>query len=455
MTTTADTDLAFAGPGALAAMVRDGQAHPRELVELCLRRIDALDPRLNAFRAVLAEQALADADRVDRTGPLAGVPIAVKDEMQVAGQVTGRGTRSHGPPAAADHELVRRLRAAGAIPVGITAPPELCIFPWTASRANGITRNPWDPTRTPGGSSGGSAAAVAAGMVPAATAGDGGGSIRIPSACCGLVGMKPSRGSAAAELTSGWLGLTVFGALARTVGDSALLLDVIHAGATRYAEAAARPPGRLRIAVSRKLPLGVIARVSADQRAAWEGMAARLRDLGHEVVERDPDYGLVQLEFLQYWVRGVYEESLSVPDRSTLEPSTRQMAAAGRYLVPPARRRRLLAQRPRTIQRVTRLWDEVDVLMTPGLATTAIGAEGGFGRPAPVAIDKAGRFTPFTAPFNVTGQPAVTLPAGMGTDALPLSVQFVGRVGAEDVLYSLAGQIEAAAPWADRRPPVS
>ncbi len=455
MTTTADTDLAFAGPAALAAMVRDGQAHPRELVELCLRRIEALDPRLNAFRAVLAEQALADADGVDRTGPLAGVPIAVKDEMELAGQVTGRGTRSHGPPAAADHELVRRLRAAGAIPVGITAPPELCIFPWTASRANGITRNPWDPTRTPGGSSGGSAAAVAAGMVPAATAGDGGGSIRIPSACCGLVGMKPSRGSAAAELTSGWLGLTVFGALARTVGDSALLLDVIYAGATRYAEAAARPPGRLRIAVSRKLPLGVIARVSADQRAAWEGMAARLRDLGHEVVERDPDYGLVQLEFLQYWVRGVYEESLSVPDRSTLEPSTRQMAAAGRYLVPPARRRRLLAQRPRTIQRVTRLWDEVDVLMTPGLATTAIGAEGGFGRPAPVAIDKAGRFTPFTAPFNVTGQPAVTLPAGMGTDALPLSVQFVGRLGAEDVLYSLAGQIEAAAPWADRRPPVS
>jgi amidase len=456
VTTTADIDLAFAGPGALAALVRDGQAQPRELVELYLRRIEELNPRLNAFRAVLAEQALAAADQVDRTGPLAGVPIAVKDEMELAGHVTGRGTRSHGPPAAHDHEVVRRLRAAGAIPVGITTPPELCIFPWTASRANGITRNPWDPTRTPGGSSGGSAAAVASGMVATATAGDGGGSIRIPSACCGLVGMKPSRSPAATELTAGWLGLTVFGALARTVADSALLYDVIYqTGAARYAEAAARPPQRLRIAVSRKLPLGVIARVSQDQRRAWENMAGTLRDLGHQVVERDPDYGLVQLEFLQYWVRGVYEESLTVPDRSTLESSTRQMAAAGRYLVPPARRRQLLARRPKTIDRITRLWEDVDVLVTPGLATTAIGAEGGFGRPAPIAIDKAGRFTPFTAAFNVTGQPAVTIPAGLGSDGLPLSVQLVGRVGAEEVLYSLAGQIEGAAPWAGRRPPVS
>jgi amidase len=456
VTTTTDTDLAFAGPGALAALVRDGQAQPRELVELYLRRIESLNPQLNAFRVVLAEQALAEADRADRTGPLAGVPIAVKDEMELAGQVTGRGTRSHGPPAAADHEVVRRLRAAGAIPVGITTPPELCIFPWTASRANGITRNPWDPTRTPGGSSGGSAAAVASGMVATATAGDGGGSIRIPSACCGLVGMKPSRSPAATELTSGWLELTVFGALARTVADSALLYDVMYpTGAPRYAEAAARPPGRLRIAVSRKVPLGVIARVSEDQRRAWETMAGTLRDLGHEVVERDPDYGLVQLEFLQYWVRGVYEESLSVPDRTTLESSTRQMAGAGRYLVPPARRRRLLAQRPKTIDRITRLWEDVDVLLTPGLATTAIGAEGGFGRPAPIAIDKAGRFTPFTAVFNVTGQPAVTIPAGLGSDGLPLSVQLVGRNGAEEVLYSLAGQIEGAAPWAERRPPVS
>jgi amidase len=461
VTTTADSDLAFAGPAGLAVLVREGQVAPRELVELYLRRIESLDPQLNAFRVVLAEQALAEADRSPRTGPLAGIPIGVKDEMDVAGQVATRGTRSYGPPAAADAEAVRRLRAAGAIPIGITNAPELCIFPWTASLANGITRNPWDPTRTPGGSSGGSAAAVAAGLVAAATAGDGGGSIRIPAAACGLVGMKPSRTPAAAELTTGWMGLTVFGALARTVADSALLLDVLYpdsagagVGGGRYLDAAARPPGRLRIAVSRTFPPGQLGRVSDDQRAAWERMAATLRDLGHQVVERDPAYGLIQLEFLQYWLRGVYDESLSVPDRSQLEGSTRQMAAAGRYVVPPARVRRLLARRPRTTERMTRLFSEVDVLMTPGLATTAIDAEGGFGRPAPVAIDTAGRFSPFTAPFNVTGQPAVTLPAGTGSDGLPLSVQLVGRPGGEEVLYSLAGQIEAAAPWADRRPPV-
>jgi amidase len=164
---------------------------------------------------------------------------------------------------------------------------------------------------------------------------------------------------------------------------------------------------------------------------------------------------MAQVEFLQTWWRGIYEESLSVPDRSLLEPSTRQMAALGRYLVPPRRREAILASRARTTARITALWDEFDVLLTPALAKTAIAAEGGYGRPAPVAIDIAGRFTPFTPIFNMTGQPAVAIPAGVSTDGLPLAVQLVGRVGAEDTLYSLAGQIEAAAPWAQRRPTVS
>ncbi|MGH2914987.1 MAG: amidase family protein, partial [Solirubrobacteraceae bacterium] len=181
MTATADTELAFAGPGALAALVRGGEAHPRELVELCLRRIEALDGRCNAFRALRAERALAEADAVAHDGALAGVPIAVKDDIALAGERRTRGSRCSGAPAAADAEAIRRLRAAGAIPVGVTNVPELMIFPWTASLANGVTRNPWDPQRTPGGSSGGSAAAVAAGMVPAATGSDGGGSIRIPA----------------------------------------------------------------------------------------------------------------------------------------------------------------------------------------------------------------------------------------------------------------------------------
>jgi amidase len=301
-------------------------------------------------------------------------------------------------------------------------------------------------------------------MVAAATGSDGGGSIRIPAACCGLVGMKPTRGRVSASPAGmGCLGLSVYGGLARTARDSALLLDVMHGAqpgeeyaappfAGSYVEAASKPPGRLRIALSRRLPPGLLARVSSDQRGAWERTGALLSELGHDVVARDPAYGLAQLEFLQMWLRGVYQESLNVPDRSQLERSTRQMAAGGRYLVPPKRRAQLLARRAATSARIMALWDEVDVLLTPGTASTAIAAEGGYGRSAPVAINIAGRFTPFTPLFNLTGQPAVTVPAGIGIDGLPLSVQLVGRLGSEDVLYSLAGQIESAAPWAQRRP---
>jgi amidase len=467
MTATADADLAFRGPGALAELVRSRQVNPRELVELCLRRIEALDPALNAFRVTMAEQALAEAERVDAEGPLAGVPVAIKDDLPVAGQVTTRGSKTYGPPAPADAEVVRRLRAAGAIPIGITNVPEQLIFPWTASDANGITRNPWDVTRTPGGSSGGSGAAVAAGMVPLATGSDGGGSIRIPAACCGLVGMKPSRGRVSNQpLRPGWLGLSVYGGLARTMADSALLLDAIHGApegerdalpryARSYLEAARQPADRLRVAVSRKIPPGLIAKVSEDQIGAWERTRELLAELGHDVIERDPLYGMVALEFTQTWVRGIYEDTLEVPEPEKLERSTRQMAGAGRVLVPPRRRDRLLAKREATAARIEALWDEVDVLVTPGLGSTPIAAEAGYGRAAPAAFDRAGRFTPFTPPFNVTGQPAVTLPAGSADDGLPLSVQLVGRRGAEDTLYSLAGQIEQARPWADRRPGVS
>lgn len=464
-TTLPETELAFAGPSALAAQVRAREVSPRELVELYLRRIEAINPRLNAFRAVLAEAALQEAEgRAGHDGPLAGVPIAIKDDIAVADQVATRGSRSFGPPATADCEVVRRLRAAGAIPIGITATPELLIFPWTASEANGITRNPWNTERTTGGSSGGSGAAVAAGLVAAATASDGGGSIRIPAACNGLVGMKPSRGRvSSAPARPGWLGLSVIGSLTRTVSDSALMLDVMHGVGPEepdpapsftgsYVAAASAAPSRLRIAVSRKAPTGMIAPVAPDERGAWDRTAALLSDLGHDVEDRDPDYGLVQLEFVQMWLRGIHEEAEKVPDPSRLEPSTKQMAAAGRYLVPPRRRQRLLERRAAITDRIMRLWDEFDVLLTPATATTAIAAEGGFRRSAPVAVNLAGRFTPFTATYNLTGQPAITVPAGLSVDGLPLSVQLVGRLGAEDVLYALAGQIEQAAPWAHRRP---
>ncbi len=447
-----DQELAFAGPAALAQLVRAKEVKPRELVELSLRRIEELDPKLNAFRVVLVEEALAAADAVaDMDGPLAGVPIAVKDDIALAGQATTKGSRSYGPPAAADAEAVRRLRAAGAIPIGITNVPELMIWPWTASEANGITRNPWDPSRTTGGSSGGSAAAVAAGMVPAATGSDGGGSIRIPAACCGLVGMKPTRGRVPAEHEQ-WIDLSVYGGLARSVKDSALMLSAMSDDREL---ATIAEPGRLRIAVSRKVPPGLIARVSADQRRAWEQTGELLSELGHEVVERDPSYRMISLEFVQNWTRGIYEDSLTVPDRSQLERSSRGMAGFGRRVVSDRRRERLLARRTETVARMLKLWQEFDVLVTPGLSQTAIAAEGGFRKPTPIAFNIAGSFTPWTPPFNVTGQPAVTVPAGLGSDGLPLSVQLVGRPNAEATLYGLAAQIERARPWVDRRPPIS
>lgn len=448
-----ETDLAFAGPGRLAELVRERQVKARELVELCLRRIEEFDPRLNAFRVTLAEEALAAADAAPAgEGPLAGVPIAIKDSMPLGGQSATWGSRTYGPPAPADCEAVRRLRAAGAIPIGVTNVPELTIWPWTASDANGVTRNPWDLSRTPGGSSGGSACAVAAGMVPCATGSDGGGSIRIPAACCGLVGMKPSRDLVPlGPATEHWLGLTVYGALARTVSDSALLLEAM-AGGGSYRDAAATVPGKLRIAVSRRIPRGLIARISADQRRGWEATRDLLAQLGHEVTERHPDYGNASLEFVQTWVRGVYEDSLTVPEPAKLERATRGMASTGRRLVPARRAAALRNKRAAATARILRLWDEVDVLVTPALASIAIAAEGGHGRPALAAFNVAGRFTPWTAIFNLTGQPAVTIPAGVGEGGLAVSVQLVGRPGAEAMLYSLAAQVEAARPWAERRP---
>ena len=455
---SAAAELAFEGPGRLAARVRAGEVSSRELVELCLERVEALDPQLNAVRFVRPEAALAEADALtDRSLPLAGVPFAVKDQSELAGESMTRGSRAPAAASTQDAPVVARLRAAGAIPVGMTNVPELMIFPWTATAANGITRNPWDPSRTPGGSSGGSAAAVAAGLVPFATAGDGGGSIRIPAACCGLPGLKAGRGLSAQD--DGWLGLAVSGTLSRTVADTALLLDITHGSAPRpdrFARAASTPPaGPLRIAVSAKLPPGAVGRVSPDQRDALDRTARLLHSLGHDVDERDPALGTAGIEFLQLWWRGVYEDSLSISDRSLLERSTRQMAMLGRTVVPPWRREQVLRARERTTRRLAALWEQADVLMTPTLARTPIAAEGGYGRGAAVAMSTATRFSPFTSTWNMTGQPAIAVPAGHGADGLPLSVQLIGRPGAEELLLSLAGQLEAAAPWAHERPPVS
>src|SRR5918998_4366788 len=238
--------LAFAGIARQAELIRAGEVSSRELVELYLERIERIDPQLNSFRVVLAERALADADQADSRRaagderPLLGVPIAIKDGVDVAGEVTTNGTAAHGPPAAQDAEQVRRLRAAGCVVLGKTTLPELAIMGTTEGPAFGVTRNPWNTDRTPGGSSGGSGAAVAAGLCAAATASDGAGSIRIPAACCGLVGLKPQRDRVSLGALAGhWHGLSVAGFVTRTVEDTALLLDVAaqRKGARPFVEA--------------------------------------------------------------------------------------------------------------------------------------------------------------------------------------------------------------------------
>src|SRR3954447_19903151 len=226
-------DLAYAGLARQAQLVAAGEVSARELVELSLERIERFDPQLNAFAAVYAEQALAQA-AAPRPGPLSGVPIAVKDEMDLAGEITSRGTGAITERAERDAEVVKRLRDAGAIVIGKTKMPELGLWPFTESITWGVTRNPWDPDRTPGGSSGGSAAAVAAGLVPAAVAADGAGSIRIPAACCGLFGLKPHTGRGPREPATVDGGHWVcVGGLTRSVADSELMLDVMAGGLVR------------------------------------------------------------------------------------------------------------------------------------------------------------------------------------------------------------------------------
>jgi amidase len=252
-------------------MVRAGEVSPKELVQLCLDRIARIDPQLNAFHKVLGERALLEAEQAEgrlKAGderPLLGVPIAVKNESDVVGEVTKYGTDAFSEPATADSEMVRRLREAGAIVVGLTQLPELAICGFTESATYGVTRNPWDLQRSPAGSSGGSAAAVAAGLVPIASAGDGGGSIRLPAASCGLFGLKPSRGRISlAPLLEGWHGLAVNGCLSRNVLDTALWLDITAGGSQEpgapplperpFVESAKTPPGKLRVAYSTLAP---------------------------------------------------------------------------------------------------------------------------------------------------------------------------------------------------------
>jgi amidase len=466
------SDLAYAGIARQAEMVRGGQASSQELVQICLNRISRLDPRLNSFRVVWGERALSEADDADRRraagedAQLLGVPVAIKDMSDVAGDVTTFGTGGFDRVAEADSELVRRLRRAGAVPIGKTNLPELAIFGFTESLTWGATRNPWSLDRTPGGSSGGSGAAVAAGLVGAATASDGAGSIRIPAANCGLFGLKPQRGRISlAPLPEHWHGLTVNGCLTRSVRDTALFLDVTAGSVSGdgasplapdrpYVEAATTAPSRLRIATSTEPPREIApAIVDESARGAVEETAELLRSLGHEVRRRDPEYGQVGNGVAALYLRGIRDDVRAVPRREALERRTRGFDRLGSLIGRSVLRRQREAA-PKHAARINRLFDDHDVLITPVVGTPPVEVGRWEGMGALRITLGMSRVYPFTGVWNYTGQPAAAVPAGFTPDGLPLSVQLVGRPNDEATLLSLAAQIEAERPWADRRPPV-
>ncbi|MCW2687603.1 MAG: amidase, Asp-tRNAAsn/Glu-tRNAGln amidotransferase subunit [Mycobacterium sp.] len=455
-------DIAFAGAAEQARMLASGAITAPALLEIYLDRIARLNPQLNAYRVVLAESARAEAgaaqQRLDAGErlPLLGVPVAIKDDVDVAGEVTTMGTSAHGPARDRDAEVVRRLRAAGAVIIGKTNVPELCIWPFTESLTFGATRNPWDTTRTPGGSSGGTGAAVAAGMAAVGLGSDGGGSIRIPATWCGLFGIKPQRGLIPLDPNDDvWHGLSANGPLSRTVEDAALFLDVTATMAPEggFVAATKRGPGRLRVALSAKIPSPLVARVGRAQRLALDEAGALLRELGHDVINRDPDYppaGTVA-GFLPRYLHGIHDEAKKLPRPGALEARTRRMARLGGLFSD----RRMAAVRKAEAAisaRVLSIFDDVDVVITPGTAVgpSRIGAYQRRGAVTTLAL-VSGR-VPFQEMFNVTSQPAATVPWALDGDGLPLSVQLVGRPSDEATLLALGAQIEAARPWAHRRP---
>jgi amidase len=465
------TDLAFAGISEQARLIADGTISSRELTTLYLDRIERHNTTLNAFRVVFTQEALAEADAADQrrasgeSAPLLGVPIAVKDDQDVAGVVTAYGSNAQEAPAAEDSEIVRRLRLAGAVIIGKTNVPELTQWPFTETATFGVTRNPWDLQRTPGGSSGGSGAAVAAGLVGAATASDGAGSIRIPAAWCGLFGMKPQRGRVSLyPRRRPWFGMAGYGCLTRGVRDSALFLDVVAGARAGDVDAAPDPvrpflasaegePGTLRIAYSEKLPPGVLASVDPSASFALADTVQILRELGHEVTEREVDYGAQGIpNVVARYLRGVHEEAASVAHPERLERRTRAMARLG-GLVPRSQIEKGEAAEAEYAARVGALFGEFDVLLTPGPTLPAPPIGKLQGRGALYTLNAVAGWVPFYGIWNYTGHPAAAVPAGLSGQGLPRSVQLVGRPADEATLYALAAQLERARPWVDERPP--
>jgi len=446
------TEIAYAGVAGQAELLRDGTVTATDLVDVHLERIARHDTTLGSFRVVLADQARAEAAAAQRLRdagdqrPLLGVPIAIKDNVDLAGQQTFNGVGSAHPAAADDADVVRLIRAAGLVVVGKTNCPELGLWAFTETPTHGVTRNPWDLTRTPGGSSGGAAAAVAAGLVPAAHGNDGGGSIRIPAACCGLVGLKPTRDLLPTD-PDHWPQLNHEGFLTRTARDQAVLLGAMVDAALSAAADADPPP--LRIGWTRRPPAP--ARLTPMVRAAFDRTLGLLRGFGHDVLPTKLPYGEAQHVFLPRFMRAAADDVQRLADPTKVEPRTAAMARLGRRVPEPVLRR-AFRDGDRMRERFVAGMAALDVVVLPMLTRGAIPVRR-YAKAGPWrTMFGLAQWMPYAPAFNITGQPAMSIPAGVDADGLPLAVQLVGKPGAEATLLALAGQLERAAGWPDRRP---
>jgi amidase len=463
-----DDLVAFAGASRIAEMVRAKEVSPSELVDLYLDRIERIDPKLNAYRVVLAEGARADAKRAEERlaagdqAPLLGVPVAIKDNVDYAGEVTAHGTAAYGEPPREDGLIVRRLREAGAVILGKTNMPELAIFGFTESPTWGDTRNPWDTSRTCGGSSGGSGVAAAAGLSAIAHATDGAGSIRWPAAYCGLFGLKPQRNRVSLwPDREHWHSLAASGCVSRTVMDTAVYLDTMSGPEKGdfdvppplrrpLAEAAQSSPGKLRIACTTKTILPVP--TATEVIDAYEETVTLLRSLGHEVADGAPRFGRLTTDFYPLYFRGIRDEALALPHPERLSDQAKGFVRLGR-LFSDRRVAKIRDRMPAVSARIEELWRDHDLLLTPATAQLPVEIGHWRGQGALRTINGMSRVYTYGGAWNYTGQPAATVPAGFTDSGLPRSVMLIARPNDEDTLVSLAAQLEAERPWADRRPP--
>jgi amidase len=474
-----DAELGWMDATAQAELVSSGKATPSELVDAAIERVERLNPQLNA---VIHER--FDAARKEAAGPLsgpfAGVPIVVKDlGAEMAGELYHEGlglAKAAGYRAPVDSHIVERLRKAGCVILGRTNCPELGTTITTEPVAYGPSRNPWNTDHTTGGSSGGSAAAVASGMVPVGHANDGGGSIRIPASNCGLFGLKPSRGRVSPgpeQHESGWAGSTIDHVLTRTVRDSAAMLDVLAGEepgdlyvapppARRFAAELGAAPGTLRIGWLDRPPSPDFV-ANGECAAAVHEAAALLEGLGHQLEEAHPA-ALADPDFVRHFLVLVATAVAHERDRwsaflgrevaaEEFEPDNQMFQMLGGMVTGPAYLETVLWFE--TWRRQMAAWwvdDGFDLLLSPVLGATPVRI-GEYSEPI-VGQQRVIEALQYTAQFNVTGQPAVSLPLHVTSDGLPVGVQLVAAYGREDLLIRLASEVEQAAPWAERRPPV-